>query len=124
MDIFKLQKEELINIVNNKQLFETLILKTNGMIVHVCDFHNIDMDLNKLFENNEINLKIFENIYPIMIKKFDTLTQETILTLSSLISLGNHTEKYGDLSYLIDKILLYCDKNNLKITALNDITTI
>lgn len=122
MDIFKLQKEELINIVNNKQLFETLILKTNGMIVHVCDFHNIDMNLNKLFENNEINLKIFENIYPIMIKQFDTLTQETILTLSSLISLGNHTEKYGDLSYLIDKILLYCDKNNLKITSLNDIS--
>lgn len=121
MDILSLNKEELSAVVENRDLFEEYIVKSKGIVAQICDAKQVNMDLNTLFAGNQINITVLEYIYPILTKKFNTLNDDTILTISSLITTGNHNEDYGDLSELFDKIIGYCEEKQLKVRSLNEV---
>ena len=120
MYIFDLNKEDLISLITDRDNFEQSLVETRGVLLYEAKRNNIDINFNKLFENKELNIDVFLNIYVFLNEAFDTLDENSILTLSSLVSWGNHSESYGDVK-ILEKVLGYCKDNNLAPLSLNEV---
>ena len=120
MNIFSLDKEELFAISQSKELLEQFIIETKGFVISAMEIKNVSVDLNILFRNNELNLDVFINSYAYLNNSFEKLNKETVLTLSSLVTVGSNKD-YEDISNLFNKLIAYCKDYSLTPLSLNEV---
>ena len=120
MNIFSLDKEELFAISQSKELLEQFIIETKGFVISAMEIKNVSVDLNIIFRNNELNLDVFINSYAYLNNSFEKLNKETVLTLSSLVTVGSNKD-YEDISNLFNKLIAYCKDYSLTPLSLNEV---